>query len=446
MKFPIKTTIILVVLLGVGAGIFFTMRSQWQKYSQPRFRQAEVSRGPIIAVVNSTGTVNPVLSISVGSFVSGPIIKLPVEFNQRVKKGDLLAEIDPKLFKASVDRDEANVASAKANLASAKATLASKEAERKRSKTLFDQADRDLNRAKAVYDKKKSFVSETEMDQFESNREALARQQDIADRAVDLAKAAIDQADANLKSAEANLKFSEANLEYTRITAPEDGIIINRKIDPGQTLAAQFQTPELFIIGKDMDKKMYITATVDEADIGMIRRAKDKDLPVHFTVDAYPDDLFQGKIFQVRMNSTTTQSVVTYPVVVETPNPELKLMPGMTAQLSFQVSEATECVRIPNAALRFYPQISQVRPEDRKLLEGTQQPEAKETQDTATVKRSAIETAETRQKRNRRHVWVVEGRFLKAIEVVTGISDHKYTQLNSGDLKEGQSLVTGAQP
>src|SRR5262249_14383001 len=140
MKFPIKTTIILVVLLGVGAGIFFTMRSQWQKYSQPRFRQAEVSRGPIIAVVNSTGTVNPVLSISVGSFVSGPIIKLPVEFNQRVKKGDLLAEIDPKLFKASVDRDEANVASAKANLASARATLASKEAERKRSKTLFDQA------------------------------------------------------------------------------------------------------------------------------------------------------------------------------------------------------------------------------------------------------------------------------------------------------------------
>src|SRR5262249_26434705 len=134
-----------------------------------------------------------------------------------------------------------------------------------------------------------------------------------------------------------------------------------------------------------------------------------------------------------------------YPVVVETPNPDLKLMPGMTANLSFQVSEATETLRIPNAALRFYPQVSLVRPEDRKLLEGAQ-PEPKENQDSATVKRSAIETAETRQKRNKRHVWVVDGRFLKAIEVVTGISDHKYTQLISGELKEAESLVIGAQP
>ena len=446
MKFPIKITIILVVVLGILGGLAMMARSSFQKYSQPRFRQAEVSRGPIIAVVNSTGTVNPVLSISIGSFVSGPIIDLPVEFNQKVKKGDLLAQVDPKLFRASVDRDEAGVTNAEAQLVAAKAALVTREADAERAKALLEQAENDENRAISVRKENKSFVSDTEMDQFKFNRKSLKAQYDLAVASVDQAKAAIKQADAGVKSAKANLVYSIANLDYCEIKAPEDGIIIDRKIDPGQTLAAQFQTPVLFIIGKDMEKKMYITATVDEADIGMIRKAQDKNLPVHFTVDSYPDDLFQGKIHQVRMNSTSTQNVVTYPVVVETPNPDLKLMPGMTANLSFQVSETTDCVRIPNAALRFYPQPGQVRPEDRKLLEGTQQSDTKETQDSATVKRSAIETAETRQKRNHRHVWVVEGRFLRAIEVVTGISDHKYTQLISGDLKEGQQLVTGGQP
>jgi HlyD family secretion protein len=444
MKFPKKLAIILVIVVLGGASVIIPARAQLQKMSQPKFRQEKVTRGDIIAVVNSTGTVNPVLSISVGSFVSGPIIKLPVEFNQKVKKGDLLAEVDPKLFKASVDRDKANVTNADASLASAKAMLTTRNAELEKAGTLYSQAERDYNRAFEVRRTNKSFVSDTEMDQFESNRDSLKAQLAVAKAAVEQAKAGVEQAQANLDSAQANLKFSEANLEYTKITAPQDGIIINRKIDPGQTLAAQFQTPELFIIGIDMEQKMYITATVDEADIGMIRKAQASKQPVHFTVDAYPDDLFQGKIKEVRMNATSTQNVVTYPVVVETPNPELKLMPGMTANLSFQVSETTDSLRIPNAALRFYPQIGQVRPEDRKLLEGTQ-PDPKESQDSATVKRSAIETAETRQKRNKRHVWIVDGRFLKAIEVTTGISDHKYTQLLSGDLTEGQQLVTGGQ-
>ena len=445
MKLPVKLAIIGVVVVVGGASIIIPARSQLQKMSQPRFRQEPVTHGQIISVVNSTGTVNPVLSISIGSFVSGPIIELPVEFNQKVKKGDLLAQVDPKLFKASVDRDEAGVANAESQLVAAKAALVTREADAERAKALLEQAENDENRAISVRKENKSFVSDTEMDQFKFNRKSLKAQYDLAVASVDQAKAAIKQADAGVKSAKANLVYSIANLQYCEIKAPEDGIIIDRKIDPGQTLAAQFQTPVLFVIGKDMEKKMYITATVDETDIGQIRAAKERNLPVHFTIDSYPDDLFQGKIYQVRMNSTTTQNVVTYPVVVETPNPELKLMPGMTANLSFQISETTDSLRIPNAALRFYPQIGQVRPEDRKLLEGTQ-PDPKESQDSATVKRSAIETAETRQKRNKRHVWVVDGRFLKAIEVTTGISDHKYTQLISGDLTDGQMLVTGGQP
>ena len=149
---------------------------------------------------------------------------------------------------------------------------------------------------------------------------------------------------------------SEANLDYTEIRSPVDGIVIDRKIDPGQTVAATFQTPELFIVAPDMRKEMHVFASVDEADIGLIRDAQESGQPVRFTVDAYPDDLFEGKIFQIRKSSTTTQNVVTYPVVVSAPNPDLKLLPGMTASISFQVArDATNVLRIPNAALRFYP-------------------------------------------------------------------------------------------
>ena len=160
-----------------------------------------------------------------------------------------------------------------------------------------------------------------------------------------------------------------ANLEYTEIRSPEDGIVIERKVDPGQTVAAQLQTPELFTIAPEMDKHVYVYASVDEADIGQIRRAKEQGRVVKFTVNAYPGDLFDGNIFEIRMNSTTTQNVVTYPVIIEAKNPNMKLMPGMTANISFQIETKENVLRLPAAALRFMPQPSQVRPEDRQLVE-----------------------------------------------------------------------------
>jgi HlyD family secretion protein len=224
-----------------------------------------------------------------------------------------------------------------------------------------------------------------------------------------------------------------------------DGVIVDRKVDPGQTVAASFQTPELFSVAPDMRQEMRVFASVDEADIGLIRQAQQTGQPVRFTVDAYPDDLFEGKIFQIRKNSTTTQNVVTYPVVVSAPNPELKLLPGMTASISFQVGEVSNVIRIPNAALRFYPLRDQVRPEDRKLLESAASlpGEADERTDAT---RSAEEKAETRRRRGRRHVWAVDGEFLRAVEVVTGLSDSKFTELIAGEMAEGQKLVTGIQP
>jgi HlyD family secretion protein len=243
-----------------------------------------------------------------------------------------------------------------------------------------------------------------------------------------------------VEQAQANLDNSNANLEYTHIRSPVNGIVIDRKIDPGQTLAAQFQTPELFIVAPDMRKEMHVFASVDEADIGLIRDAQDSGQPVRFTVDAYPDDLFEGRIYQIRKSSTTTQNVVTYPVVVS-----LKLLPGMTASISFQVAQKSDVLRIPNAALRFYPQREQVRPEDRKLLEGTA-PEPQSDDEQTEMNLSSQQKAELRRNRNRRHVWVQEGEFLKAIEVITGLSDNKDTELVSGNLVEGQKLITGIQP
>jgi HlyD family secretion protein len=192
-----------------------------------------------------------------------------------------------------------------------------------------------------------------------------------------------------------------------------------------------------------MDKKMHIFASVDEADIGLIRRAQEEGRSVEFTVDAYPDDLFTGKIEQIRFSSTTTQNVVTYPVIVAAPNADLKLLPGMTAALSFQVAEKKDVLCAPNAALRFYPKPEIVRREDRKLLDGVDEEQEDQAEE---AEPSAREKAEAGAKRERRHVWVANGDFLRAIEVVIGISDNRYTEIVSGKLDEGQMLVTGIKP
>ena len=201
-------------------------------------------------------------------------------------------------------------------------------------------------------------------------------------------------AEANVEQGKANLDNSIANLNYTDIRSPEDGIIIDRKIDSGQTVAATFQTPDLFVVAPDMKKKMLVYASVDEADIGHILDAQQTNQPVRFTVDAFPDDLFEGQIYQVRQSATITQNVVTYPVIVESPNPDMKLRPSMTASISFQLREKDKVLRVPNAALRFFPQREQVHPDDRKLLE-SRDPAPGETDEQTGKARSAEDKAES---------------------------------------------------
>jgi HlyD family secretion protein len=411
--FPVKTILVLVVLTGLGAAAAGPARTYWEERNRPRFRTLPVAQGGITAVVNSTGTIQPVLSVHVGSFVSGPIKTLHADFNDEVHKDQLLAVIDTTIYDASVARD--------------KAALRTREAEVDRVKAQLQRAINDEKRSQGLRADNPAFISDTEMDQYRFARMALEAELKVAEAAV--------------HQAQANLDNSEANLKYAEIKSPVDGIVIDRKIDEGQTLAAQFQTPELFIVAPDMRKEMHVFASVDEADIGLIRKAKDEGQPVEFTVSAYPGELFHGTIWQIRLSSTTTQNVVTYPVVCSAPNAELKLLPGMTADISFKLEEKPDVVQIPNAALRYYPLREHVREADRKILDGTITEDDRRQQETPPAAAKA-ESAASR----RRHVWVKDGHLLRAVEVITGISDYKVTELVSGELKVGDELVVGLEP
>ncbi len=418
MKTLLRILILLALVVGLLTAAWWPVSNYLAARNRPQWRTAKVTRGKIVSDVKSTGTVKPVLTVSIGSFVSGPITELHANFNQIVKKGDLLARIDPRLYQANVDRD--------------RAVLASRRADVDRVSALLLQATRNEQRAIALRKDDENFISAKEMDAFHFERLSLAAQ-------LKLAEAAVEQAQGGLET-------SFANLEYTRIVSPVDGMVIDRLIDEGQTLAAQFTTPELFKVAPEMDRKMHIFASVDEADIGLIIQAQTKGLPVEFTVDAYPDETFYGEIEQIRKNSTTVENVVTYPVVVATKNPDLKLFPGMTASLSFQVDECQDVLRVPNSALRFYPLAEHVRAEDRDLLLGEVESdsEAEEAIDEKPADDSTESVEkEPKKKKFRRHVWVEDGQFLKAVAIETGLTDLKYSELLLGDLSEDQELVIG---
>ena len=408
----------IIILLMVAAAVagYQPAVKYWQQQNQPKWRTADVTKGNIVEVVNSTGTIKPVLQVPVGSFVSGPILEIYCEFNQEVKKGEKMAKIDPRIYQAAVD--------------SSKALLVTREADVDRVKAELQKAKNDEGRALALREEDRAFIAQGEIDQYTFGRIALEAQLKVVEAVVEQARFQLER--------------SEADLEYTNILAPVDGIVINRKIDPGQTLAAQFQTPELFVVAPDMRVKMHVHASVDEADIGQIADAQKRGLPVTFTVDAYQDDLFQGQIEEIRLSSAETQNVVTYPVIVASANPDLKLLPGMTASISFEVARAENVVKIPNAALRYFPDVKLVREEDKKLIEGRGQDEDDDNK-IADIGMSADERAQARRARTKRHVWVQDGFKLRAIEVQVGISDSKYTQLVKGNVKVGDKLVTGIQ-
>jgi len=419
MRFYVK---LFVVLAALGAAAFFAWQKtkDWLKErNKPDFNTAEVVEGTIRITRNATGEVKPVLSLHVGSFVSGPIEELLVDFNDEVKEGQILAKIDPRIYKAAV--------------ASNTAALANRRAEVLRVKAQLQRAINDEKRSLALAAENKDFISQTDLDQYRFSRMGLEAQLTIAE-------ASVEQAVANLENA-------QANLEYTEVKAPSDGIVTDRKISPGQTLAAQFQTPEMFIIAPDMKKKIHIFASIDEADIGLIREAKENDQPVVFKVEAYPDEMFtEGVIEQIRLSPVSNQNVVTYPVVVATPNPDMKLLPGMTAELTFQIEVKKDIIKVPSAALRYMPDNKEhVHEEDHDKLDLTYSLNHKE--DEGNLENKPLdEKDESRRQGTKRHVWILDGEKLRAKEIHVGVSDYKYREVISGELKPGDKVATGLKP
>jgi HlyD family secretion protein len=378
------------------------------------YRTMKVRRGEVKSVVTSSGTVQPVLSVQVGAFVPGPIHEVKVDFNAKVKKHQVLALVDELIPRAQRDQAKASLDCARANLLQAEA----------KSK----QSERDWQRAKRL--RPKQAIPENEYD--------------LAEATYETAVATVEACKATIKANEGALKLAQSNLDYCVIESPVDGVVTDRKVDPGQTVAAQFQTPVLFVVAPDLEKRVYVQAAVDEADIGMIREAQSRKQPVTFTVDAYPKDTFHGEIFQVRLTPTTVQNVVTYTVVVEAPNLELKLLPGMTANLTFQIEKHEKKLKVPNAALRFFPKAEQIRPCDKPILDGTS-PDNKEGRDAEAIEDAKDDPAAKERLRKERYVWVVDGDLLKAVKITTGLTDKTYTEVVSGDLSAGQAVVTGMQ-
>ena len=368
-----------------------------------QYRTEKVDRGDITMTVTATGTLSAVTTVQIGSQVSGVIARLYADFNSRVKRGQLLAELDPTPFEAQVEQRRADV-----------------------SKAQVDSANFRIN-----FDRQARLL-----------KAGLASQADY-----DAAKAQYDGARAQVAQASAALTQALTNLKYTKISSPIDGIVVDRQYDVGQTVAASFQAPTLFSIAQDLTK-MQVQADVDQSDIGRVQVGE----PARFTVDAYPDEEFRGRISQMRLNATVTQNVVTYPVIIEVPNPDEKLRPKMTANVTIDVARVRDVLRIPNSALRFKPDVAAGAPATTTASGGQRTASSGSNPEAAAAqmgqRRRGIGGAGApfmkTQGPRPQTVWTMSAdKKLTPVEIRTGISDGHFTEVVSGNVKPGDSIVIG---
>ncbi len=424
MKKGIGKILVLLILAAVLAGGGFYLLKNRENGVQ--FKTVKVSRGEIRATVTATGTVSAVTTVLVGTQVSGTIKQIFVDFNSPVEKGQLLAQIDPALSEAKVAQTRANLKAAEANVEKAEAALQDAERTLERNRTLFAR----------------NFIARSDLDTAETNRVSALAQ-------LSLTKAQVEQQKAALKQ-------EETNLNYTRILSPVDGIVISRNVDIGQTVAASFQTPTLFSIAQDLTR-MQIDTNVDEADIGKVKVGQS----VQFTVDAYPDQTFSGRVSEIRNAPTTIQNVVTYNVIVKVANPELKLKPGMTANVSIVTAVERNVLAIPNAALRFKWQpsgdaaASVAAPQqagDRRpgeVTAGAGRPSGERRGNGAAGAGKAKDSGRKDGKLGgsltaRQGVWVLDGKTPRRVPVAVGISDGSSTAILAGGLQEGDAVIIEA--
>ncbi|MDP9003295.1 MAG: efflux RND transporter periplasmic adaptor subunit [Verrucomicrobiota bacterium] len=426
MKLTRKSLLIAASIL-IGAALLLTFGLGGG--DRVSYSTSPVEQGDIFQVVDATGTINAVTTVQVGSQVSGVISELHADFNSHVSKGDVIAQISPALFQGAF-------AQAKADLENAQANVAVAAANTKKAKAAQAQAKSDYERNVGLT--KSGAVSQQAFEQAKANA-------DSADAQVAAAEAQELQARAQVAQKLAAVQVAQTNLDYTTIRAPIDGTVVARTVDVGQTVAASLQAPTLFTIAQDLTK-MQVYAKTDESDVGGMKRGQ----KVTFKVDAYPRETFTGTVSQVRMNSTVVQNVVTYDTVIDFDNPELKLFPGMTAYVSIPVATARNVVKVPNAALRFKPDLpaSELRALYKKfgIAEEGEGGETKASGKTKSAGDAAAAPA-SGPKNDARIVWkLVSGKTLEPVRIKTAITDHTNTELLqtlNGSLKPGDALITG---
>ncbi len=412
MKKAVGIVVVLVVLAAAGA-FFYSKRGNG---AEAKFRWAKVDRGDVTTNVTATGTLSAVITVNVGSQVSGIIAALHADFNSVVRKGQLLAELDPTPFQQTVDQRRADLEKAKVELRNAEISLT-------RSKNLF-------------------------------------KQQLLAQSDLDAAQTTRDAADASVAQALAALKQAETNLSYTKISSPIDGVVVTRAYDLGQTVAASFQAPTLFTIAQDLTK-MQVLTNIDESDVGRILVGQ----IATFTVDAFPDSVFKANVSQVRLSPQTVQNVVTYPVMLDVPNPDLKLKPGMTANVLVPVDTRQAALRVPNSALRFRADAADLWSDPaKKTAKSDAAPEkaaeakmggeapkmpapvlAQGAPHPAGTGRPGGAAARPAMSKNGTVYLEVPGTKgkLRAVTVRTFMTDGNFTAVESKDLKEGDEVVAG---
>ncbi|MEW5900160.1 MAG: efflux RND transporter periplasmic adaptor subunit [Acidobacteriota bacterium] len=427
----------LVVIAGAILG--WTMLKN-NKNGVVKFRTDKITKGDIEALVITSGTLNPITLVEVGSEVSGKIAKLYVDFNSQVKEGQILAELDQSILQSKVDQNQANYLSSLASLEKAKVTLENLQKKNERASTLFE----------------KNLISYEEKEAAEANFLG--------------AKTDLQSAEARVEQSKSQLESSKVDLSHSIIRSPIEGVVISRNMNMGQTVQASFSAPKLFEIANDLSK-MQVECSVDEADIGKVKEGQ----KVRFTVDAFPEESFNGGVKQVRYAATVTQNVVTYTTIVEVDNPGLKLRPGMTATVSIVTGEAKGVLRVPNAALRFTPnvpaeELAKIMKEAGERMFAKRQAEGQGAQPGAgqTQSKQAAQGGQRAmtspaggsmfqgfggatgpggaQRRKPTTIWYLdENGKLTVTFIRAGVTDNSFTEILRSELKEGQEVILGEQ-
>jgi len=440
LKWIISSAVILILFI-------FGMVQYYKSHTTTTgFRTGEITRDNLQETVTATGTLQAVTQVNVGSQISGTIQNIYVDFNSKVKKGQLIAQIDPRNYQSAVIQAQATLASAQAEEKTARASLESAKADLAQTQASALSSQADVNKAKAQMDnylrtlnrykqlREKDLVSQSELDSAQTDYESYKATYDAALAQVSSVKAQIDAAKSKVRSAEISIISAKAtishaqaaldqaklNLSYTRIVAPVDGTIISKEVEVGQTVAASLSAPTLFVIAEDLTK-MEVIASIDEADVGKISETQ----KTSFSVDAYSDKEFSGLVKQVRFEPVTTSNVVTYQGVIEVANPNLELRPGMTANITFIVDERENVLKVPNSALRF-------------------KMESSTTKNTTGSRSANYDATKAKSGKKESQVYILQKNGQPVpVKITTGISDGSYTEVVSGEVNEGDKVILG---